>query len=31
MLNAHSEEAEYEENERLKQETSGMEGGVLDD
>ena len=31
MLNAHSEEAEYEENERLKQESSGMEGGVLDD
>ena len=31
MLNAHSEEAEFEENEKLQHESSGMEGGVLDD
>jgi hypothetical protein len=31
MLNAHSEEAEFEENEKLQNESSAMEGGVLDD
>jgi hypothetical protein len=31
MLNAHSEEAEFEDNGKIQHESGALEGGVLDD